>query len=45
MHGYFDYIEKDEMRDFPKEFYLDLVNEVLDDERVNEQIDWCVFDY
>lgn len=45
MHGYFDYIEKDEMRDFPKEFYLDLVNEILDDERVNEQIDWCVFDY
>lgn len=45
MHGYYDYIEKDEMRDFPKDFYIDLVDEILDDERVNEQIDWCVFDY
>ena len=45
MHGYFDYIEKDEMRDFPKEFYYDLINEIYNDERFNEQIDWCVFDY
>lgn len=45
MHGYFDYIEKDEMRDFPKDFYIDLVDEILDDERVMEQIDYSVFDY
>lgn len=45
MHGYFDYIEKDEMRDFPKEFYYEIVNEIYNDERFSEQIDWCVFDY
>lgn len=44
MHGYYDYIEKDEMRDFPKDFYIDLVDEILDDERVNEQIDYSVFE-
>jgi hypothetical protein len=44
-HGYCDYIEKDEMRDFPKEFYIDLIEEILDDERVNEQIDYSVFEY
>ena len=45
MHGYFDYIEKDEMRDFPKEFYRELVDEIYNDERFSEQVDWCVFDY
>lgn len=45
MYGYFDYEEKDEIRNFPKEFYRDLIDEILDDERVNEQIDWCLFDY
>lgn len=45
MHGYFDYIEKYEMRDFPKEFYYEIVNEIYNDERFSEQIDWCVFDY
>ena len=44
MHGYFDYIEKDEMRDFPKEFYYEIVNEIYNDERFSEQIDWCVFE-
>lgn len=44
MHGYYDYIEKDEMRDFPKDFYIDLVDEILDDERVMEQIDYSVFE-
>lgn len=45
MHGYFDYIEKDEMRDFPKEFYYEIVNEIYNDERFSEQVDWCLFDY
>ena len=45
MYGYFDYEEKDEIRNFPKEFYYDLINEIYNDERFNEQIDWCVFDY
>lgn len=45
MYGYFDYEEKDEIRNFSKEFYRDLIDEILDDERVNEQIDWCLFDY
>lgn len=44
MHGYYDYIEKDEIRDFPKDFYIDLVDEILDDERVMEQIDYSVFE-
>ena len=33
------------IRDFPKEFYYEIVNEIDNDERVSEQIDWCVFDY
>ena len=45
MHRDFDYIEKDEMRDFPKEFYYEIVNDIYNDERFGEQIDWCVFDY
>lgn len=44
MYGYCDYIEKDEMRDFPKDFYIDLVDEILNDERVMEQIDYSVFE-
>lgn len=44
MYGYCDYIEKDEMRDFPKDFYIDLIEEILEDERVKEQIDYSVFE-
>lgn len=30
---------------FDKYFYRELVDEIYNDERFSEQIDWCVFDY
>nr|DAN46740.1 MAG TPA: hypothetical protein [Caudoviricetes sp.] len=45
MYDYFDYTEKDEIKDFPKEFYISLITEILDNSDFLEQVDSSIFDY
>lgn len=43
-YHYYDWVERYEWVEFEKEFYIDLIDEILDDERVMEQIDYSVFE-
>jgi hypothetical protein len=38
-------LEMYDFQGFDKYFYRELVDEIYNDERFSEQIDWCVFDY
>lgn len=44
-YHYYDWVERYEWVEFENEFWRALLGNIMNDERVNEQIDWCVFDY
>ena len=44
-YNYYDWLERYEWVEFENEFWKELLKNIMNDERVNEQIDWCVFDY
>lgn len=43
-YDYYDYIEGEDWKEFEKSFYINLINEILDDSRFLEQVDCSIFD-